>query len=163
MLKVVHDRTVLFLKDVEGLSPFFVIVDRLTAPDDEPHTYEILWHLGDCSLAITNSIFIGDFGKGVGLFGAVSDGEASITDKKGQKKPELQGWKAVWTSDPNAQRAIPTPAVEGSFTGARRIVTVLYPYRKGKCPVVGVRASTDIEVFDMDLLLGEGASISLRE
>ena len=32
-LKATHDRTVLFLKDVEGLAPFFVIIDRLTAPD----------------------------------------------------------------------------------------------------------------------------------
>ena len=163
ILKVVHDRTVLFLKDVEGLCPFFVIVDRLTAPDDEPHKYGILWHLGGGSLAITNSSFNCDFGKGVGLFGAVSDAEASITDKKGQKKPELQGWKAVWTSDPNAQRATPTSAVEGTFTGSRRIATVLYPYRNGKCPVRGIRTSSDMTSTDFELLLDNGASVMLKE
>ena len=163
VLKVVHERTVLFLKDIEGLSPFFVIVDRLTAPDDEPHKYEILWHLGGGGLSITNSTFTGDFGKGVGLFGAVSDAEASITDKKGQKKPELQGWAAVWTSDPNAQRAIPTPSVEGTFTGSRRIVTVLYPYRKNACPIRGVRASADTAATEYELLLGSGNSVALKE
>jgi hypothetical protein len=163
VLKVVHDRSVLFLKDVEGLSPFFVIVDRLTAPDEAPHKYEILWHLGGGSLSITNSTFAADFGKGVGLFGAVSDAEASITDKKGQKKPELQGWAAVWASDPNAQRAIPTSAVEGSFTESRRIVTVLYPYRKNTCPVVGVRASADIAAAEFELVFGSGNSVALTE
>ena len=163
VLKVVHDRTVLFLKDVEGLSPFFVIVDRLTAPDDEPHQYEILWHLGGGSLSITNSSFNCDFGKDVGLFGAVSDADASITDKKGRKKPELQGWKAVWTSDPNAQSAIPTSAVEGTFTGSRRIATVLYPYRDGKCPVRGIRISSNTTSSDLELLLDNGASVMLEE
>ncbi len=162
-LKAVHDRTVLFFKDVEGLGPFFAIVDRLTAPDDRRHKYETLWHLAESGLTITNSTFTAEFSKGVGLFGAVSDAEASITDKKGMTKPELQGWVAVWKSDPKAQRAVPTPTVEGAFTGSRRIVTVLYPYRDGKCPVAGVRAAADPSETGFSIILADGAEIALDE
>ena len=162
-LKATHDRTVLFMKEFEGLTPFFVIVDRVTAPDEKQHKFEILWHCEESDLSITNSTFTADFGKGVGLFAATSAADASITDKKGQKKPELQGWKPLWIVEPHEDCPIPTPVIEGTFTGARRIVTVLYPYRDGKCPLKGVRASDDPEETALTLILEDGTERRLDE
>ena len=162
-LKATHDRTALFLKDVEGLTPFFVIVDRVAAPDENKHKFEIIWHCEESDLSITNSTFTADFGKGVGLFSATSASDATITDRKGQKKPYLQGWKPLWIVKPHEDTPIPTPVVEGTFTGARRIVTVLYPFRDGKCPLAGVRASDDPEATDFTLILANGTERKLDE
>ena len=158
-----HDRTALFLKDVEGLAPFFVIVDRLTAPDENRHRYEILWHLEESDLAITNATFTADFGDGVGLFAATSAPGAKITDKKGQEKPELQGWMPIWDAKPHKDREIPTASVEGSFTNALRVVTLLYPYRGGECPVRGVMASDDPADTSFAILLADGTERALDE
>ena len=162
LLKVVHDRNVLFVKDAEGLAPFFVIIDRLTAPDDANHSYEILWHLENCALSIDGRTFTGDFGKGIGLFAAASDPDAVVTDRKGQTSPELQGWASVWTPG-NSRRPIPTPVVSGSFKGSRRIVTVLYPYRDGICATRGVRASSDPSEKGLSLLFADGSELTLDE
>ena len=162
LIKAVHDRTVLFLKDVVGCSPFFVVVDRLTPPADEKtHKYEILWHLDSCALAITNATFTGDFGKGVGLFAATSATNAVLTDKKGQTKPELQGWMPLWISAPHEDKPIPTVAVEGTFDTPLRIVTVFYPYRENKCPVRDVHASADLAATDITLVLADGTERTL--
>jgi hypothetical protein len=163
LVPVVHDRTVLFLKDVEGIAPFFVIADRLTPKDDATHTFQILWHLAGGQLSIDGASFTADFGKGVGLFAATSADDAAITDRKGQKTPELQGWLPIWTSGPHEDRPIPTPAVEGSFSGPRRIVTVLCPYRDGESPIRGVRASPDPAQTSFTLLLPDDAERSFEE
>ena len=163
LVPVVHDRTVLFLKDVEGISPFFVVADRLTPKDDAAHTFQILWHLAGGQLSIDGASFTADFGKGVGLFAATSADDAAITDRKGQKTPELQGWLPIWTSGPHEDRPIPTPAVEGSFSGPRRIVTVLCPYRDGGSPVRGVRASPDPAQTSFTLLLSDGTERTFEE
>ena len=163
LVKVAHNRTVLFLKDIEGLSPFFAVIDRLTPADEAPHTFEIMWHLEECALSIDGQTFTGDFGKGVGLFAAMSAADAAITDRKGQKKPFLQGWKPLWISGPHEDQPIPTPIVEGRLEKARRIVTVLYPYRDGQCPVRGVRATDDPADTTFTLLLADGGERTIDE
>ena len=163
LVKVVHNRTVLFLKDIKGLGPFFAVIDRLTPADEAPHTFEIMWHLEDCALSIEGRTFAGDFGKGVGLFAATSAADAAITDRKGQKKPFLQGWKPLWISGPHEDQPIPTPIVEGRLEKARRIVTILYPYRDGKCPVRGVRAADDPADSSFTLLLADGGERTIDE
>ena len=164
LVKAVHDRTVLFLKDIEGCTPFFVVVDRLTPPPDEKsHKYEILWHFEDCALTITNTTFAGDFGKGVGLFAATSATNAVLTDKKGQTKPELQGWKPLWINGPHKDQPIPTVAVEGGFSNATRIATVLYPYDGNNCPLRGIRASADPADTEISLLFADGSERKIDE
>ncbi|MDD3544329.1 MAG: alginate lyase family protein, partial [Kiritimatiellae bacterium] len=37
-------RTLIFYKAVNGLKPFFAVVDRLAAGDGRAHEYEIIWH-----------------------------------------------------------------------------------------------------------------------
>ena len=159
----VHDRTVLFLKQEPGLAPFFVVVDRLTAPNDRPHAFEIMWHLEECKLAIDGQNFTGDFGDGVGLAAATSDASAKITDMKGQHEPYFQGWMPIWVGGPHEHRPIPTPVVQGTFSGAKRIVTVLYPYRDGKNVLRGVTADADPQATAFTLTLADGTTRTLDE
>ena len=160
---VVHHRTVLFLKEEPGLAPFFVVIDRLAAPDDRPHAFEIMWHLEECKLAIDGQTFTGDFGDGIGLAAATSDAVAKITDMKGQHKPYFQGWMPIWVGGPHEHRPIPTPVVQGTFTGAKRIVTVLYPYRGGANRLRGVTADADPKADSFTLMLADGTERSVRE
>ncbi len=160
---VVHHRTVLFLKEEPGLAPFFVVIDRLAAPDDRPHSFEIMWHLEECKLAIDGQSFTGDFGNGIGLAARVSDPVLKITDMKGQHKPYFQGWMPIWIGGPHEQRPIPTPVVQGTFSDAYRVVTVLYPYRDGNCPVKSVKASSDTTASDFTLILADGTERTMSE
>ena len=153
---VTHDRTVLFLKEEPGLAPFFVVIDRLSAPNNHPHAFEIMWHLEECKLAIDGQNFTGDFGDGVGLAAATSDASAKITDMKGQHEPYFQGWMPIWKGGPHEHRPIPTPVVQGTFSGAKRIVTVLYPYRDGKNMLRGVKADPDPQATSFTLVLADG-------
>ena len=160
---VTHDRTVLFLKKEPGLAPFFVVVDRLTAPNDRPHAFEIMWHLEECKLAIDGTSFTGDFGDGVGLAAATSDASAKITDMKGQHEPYFQGWMPIWKGGPHEHRPIPTPVVQGTFSGAKRIVTVLYPYRDGKNVLRGVTADAAPKATSFSITLTDGTTRTLNE
>ena len=159
---VTHDRTVLFLKEEPGLAPFFVVVDRLSAPNDRPHAFEIMWHLETCQLAIDGQTFTGDFGDGVGLAAAKSDASAKITDMKGQHEPYFQGWMPIWKGGPHEHRPIPTPVVQGTFSGAKRIVTVLYPYRDGKNMLRGVKADPDPQATSFTLVLADGTERTIQ-
>ena len=159
-----HARRVIFLKAVGGLAPFFVVVDRVSARDGAEHTYEQLWHLEDCALAISNTTFRADFAGGTGLAAFCSDAAASISDRKGVDGPrrrDLQGWVGCGSGS-RSRRPIPTPVVKGSFKGARRIVTLLYPHC-GACPVVGLRAGDDPADRRFAVALADGREIHLNE
>jgi len=161
--KFTHSRKVLFIQNEKGLAPFFVIVDRLTAPDQLEHTFEQMWHLEECALKIQGTAFTGDFGKGTALFVATSDGEASIKDMKGQHAPYYQGWMPIWKGGPHEHRPIPTPVACGSFKGAKRIVTVLYPYKDGAKKISGVKASSSPTAETFVLYLSNGTTRCLSE
>ena len=156
-----HERTVQFIKDAKGLAPFFVITDRLTASDAKPRAWEAMWHLEESALQIGAASFTSDFGDGVGLSAVVSDPTVSITDMKGQHEPYFQGWMPIWKGGPHEHRPIPTPVVQGSFTGGKRIVTVLYPYKDGANPIKSVKASSDVAATDVTLILSDGRELSL--
>ncbi len=158
-----HDRTVIFFKSEPGLAPFFAIIDRLSAPGDDRHAFEIMWHLEECKLAIDEQTFTGDFGGGVGLYAAVSDPVATITNMQGQHKPYYQGWMPIWIGGPHEHRPIPTPVVQGSFFKNRRIVTVLYPYRDGAKTLRGVVADTDPKATTITLTLADGTTRTFSE
>ena len=158
-----HDRTVLFLKNESGLAPFFVVIDRLAAPNDRPHTFEIMWHLEECMLRIDSQNFTGDFGNGIGLAAATSDPTVKITDMKGQHEPYFQGWMPIWTGGPHEHRPIPTPVAQGTFTSGRRIVTVLYPYRDGKNLLRGVTADPNPQATTFTITLADGSTRLLDE
>ena len=162
-VKFTHSRKVLFIRNQRGLAPFFVVIDRLTAPDALEHTYEQMWHLEECSFKISGVTFTGDFGKGTALFAAASDTSAVIKDMKGQHEPYYQGWMPIWKGGPHEHRPIPTPVVCGSFKGAKRIVTVLYPYKDGAKRISGVKASSSPAAETFILQLTDGTMRSINE
>ena len=158
----VHSRTLAFFRNVPGLGPFFVVVDRLEAPDARERSYDSLWHLETCGLKVDGAKFVADFGAGVGLSASFSDNDASIVDMKGSKSP-YQGWMPISPPGPHEHRPIPTPVLKGRFSRARRIVGVLYPYCGGANRVVGVRASSDVGDRTFALVLDDGREVNLSE
>ena len=161
--RTVHTRKLLFCKSVRGLPPFAVVVDRLVAPDERTRTYETMWHLETSRLKLEKQMFTADFGGGVGLVGVQSDASAAFTDMKGRKEPYFQGWMPVWRSGPHEQRPIPTPVAVGSFTGSRRMVTVLWPYEKGRPDLVAAEASADVKATGFKLVFGDGNCVEFDE
>ena len=154
-----HERTLLFFKHVQGLPPFFVCIDILKAPDKRERSYDLLWHLEESKLAITGTSFTADFGNGIRLAATFSDDAASIVDMKGSHAP-YQGWMPIRPSGPHEHRPIPTPVLKGRFTGAKRIVSVLCPYKETN-PIAGVSASENPDDTGFTLLLKDGKKICL--
>lgn len=160
-----HRRRLILVKRAQDLPPFLVVVDRFTSTDAKPHAYEQLWHLrGGEFTSFTPNAFLADYGEGVMLAGAHSDATAKFVDKRGQTKPELQGWDPGRWDKHNA-KPIATPVVCGSFTGARRVVTVLQPLRASdRTPrIVAVDASKDITGSSFVLYLQNGRAVLLDE
>ena len=157
-----HSRTAIFIKGAANLQPFFVVVDRLEAPDARERTYDSLWHLEECGLKVNVAGFVADFGDGVGLFAAFSDKEATIVDMRGSHTP-YQGWVPISPPGPHEHRPIPTPVLKGKFFGSRRIVNVFYPYRNGANKIAGVIASPDVSETRFTIELSDGARLELDE
>ena len=164
-LKVAHERTVIFLKNEPGVPVCFVIVDRLSAPDDTAHSFEVVWHLEDCKLRLgEGGRFEADFGGGVGLFAATSDSRVNIEDMRGRDSPYMQGWVPVLSrTSPAGRRAIPTPVVQGTFSRNYRLVTVLEPYRGTCAAITGVAASQDPADRSFLLRLADGSTREFSE
>ena len=64
---------------------------------------------------------------------------------------------------PHEHRPIPTPVLKGSFSGAKRIVGVFYPYCGGANRIVGVKASGDVRDKRFRLIAADGREIELEE
>lgn len=154
--RTVHTRKLFLCKNVRGLPPFAVVVDRIVATDGRVRTYETVWHLETCRLALAKNAFEADFGDDVGLVGIQSDDEATFVDMKGQKVPYFQGWMPVWKAGPHEQRPIPTPVAVGTFRNAKRLVTILWPYAKGQAVVADLKASPDVNASDFEIALRDG-------
>ena len=157
-----HERTTMFFKKVQGLAPFFVVVDRLSAPDETVHTYDSLWHLETSELKMDGVNYAADFGDGIGLAVAFSDADAKIVDMKGSHDP-YQGWMPISPPGPHEHRPVPTPVLKGMFTGAKRIVGVFYPYRDGVNKLAAVKASATVSEKSFTLVLKDGSEVALKE
>ncbi len=159
-IAVKHARRLIFHKAEASMPPFFVVVDRISSPDSKSHSFEQIWHLETCTCELRPDSFTADF-SGVGLAGAFS--ATGLVDKIGQYKPELQGWMPIFKEGPHEHRAVHTPTLTGEFTGARRIVTVFMPFRGGKSPLKGVKASPDPAANDYTLILADGSERVCQE
>ncbi len=162
-LPVKHERKLIFFKNVKGLSPFFAVIDRLTAKDTDTHEYEAIWHLEECELTLSPSMASGAFAGGVGIQLVSSDKDVRITDMKGQYEPYYQGWFPIRPSGPHEHRRIPTPVFKGELSGERRVVTLLYPYKDGKDVIASVSASEAPAALDLTVTLKDGSIIELHE
>ena len=138
------------------------MVDRLSAPDDKPHTYDSIWHLETSELKIGGVNYVADFGGGIGLAVAFSDADAKIVDMKGSHDP-YQGWMPISPPGPHEHRPVPTPVLKGTFTGAKRVVGVFYPYRDGANRLAAVKASANVADRCFTVVLNDGAEVALEE
>jgi len=155
--QVTHRRKVLFVKDMQDLKPFLIVVDRLEA--DEEHSYEVMWHLD-----VENIAFCGLQAKADTLRVLVPQAEkhtAGLDIKYGSQSPEWQGWTADSTIQ-NDYRPIYNLSylLKGSNI---RWVTVLYPDGGEEKGVVKVEAGLGIEDTDICLVLNDGLKLTLNE
>ena len=154
---VTHERSVYFVKQAEGLKPFAVVVDRLTA--DRVHDYEVLWHLdapkasmdGLCVRANTLNLLVPD----------VSMETAGVSLCRGQQFPQWQGWKCNSTVQKDF-RPIYTAQYDVHAQDVRW-VTVLYPDGGQPSPLAGVEASLDVKDTKITLRRTDGTAVELDE
>ena len=163
--KMIHDRRLVFVKNAEryGILPFFAVVDRFIAPDAAVRRYEQAWHMETCALTVDGIYANGDFGDGIGLSLAASDGGAEFVNMQGQYEPYYQGWFPIHKEGPHEHRPIPTPVLVGEFTGEKRVVTLLCPYKDGRNDIVGVKASSDLGATDFTVVLKDGREFTITE
>ncbi len=154
-------RKVIFVKNGAkyGLKPFFIVVDRFTAPDDNARRYDIMWHLpenikGD----ITANTVEADYGDGVGLKMLACDDKAQFVNMRGQMEPYYQGWLCTHKGGVKDEDQIPTdtPVFVGEFEGKRRVVTVLYPSNEAGEGIISATASCDFDALDLTLKTENG-------
>lgn len=161
-LAVTHTRRFIFLKDEADLPPMFIAVDRLTAADEEQHTYESLWHLHDNPTTLTGRTVTNVYEDGVGISVAASGGSMGIV--RGELTPEYQGWLPLryGVKDPD-HKPIPTVQNRGVFTGSVRLVTVLCPFGSEGVRVVAAEASADVNDTSIRLILSDGREAEITE
>ena len=158
-----HDRTLILHKGAAGRPPVFVVVDRLTATDGQPHAYEQLWHLEESRYSSEGLTFASDF-DGVTLHGAFAGGaDAKLVNLSGISEPELQGWKPVLKKGPHPHIPIPTPTLCGTFTGGVRLVAVFSPVAPGENAVRAVDASSAVSSRDYTLVSADGTRRTFEE
>lgn len=135
-----NDRTVTHRRCVFFIKPeYWVIIDTMCPTDDEPHTYESLFHL-DTSQALideeTHAVRTDNPGAANLTIMALNDDTLQRRIVIGQKEP-VQGWAN------NPWRAVPTAVFTKSGSGLVRFVYVLYPTRQNQ--VVPVTALERLE------------------
>ena len=112
-IPVIHTRRLIFLKNEVSLPPLFLVIDRLTARDDVPHSYEILWHLCDNPVSLRHRTAESAYPDGVGLTVSSSGGGMSVV--RGQKTPVWQGWAPNFAPGDVEHFPIPTVVNTGVF------------------------------------------------
>ena len=158
-----HTRRLVFVKRPERTAPFFVVDDRFAASDVSEHTFEQIWHLNDGTMdSPAGTRFEAVYPGGVRLRAVASDATARFVDKRGTKEPELQGWQPGNWNLRNGH-PIATPVLCGSFTGGRRVVTILQPLKTGmRNAVMAVVASSDSGADDVIVSLEDGTSLRVK-
>lgn len=148
-----HHRRVLFVKP-----DIVVVADTLTALDDQPHQYELRWHLDSTqvsALADGMTMVTADEGQPNLLVMPLLRDWVMVTSASGQTEPELLGWK-LYSATPE-----PTTTVrhQRSGTGVVRFVTLLLPLRAGEAaPEVSVAWAGNVAT----LTLPEGRSLRIE-
>ena len=150
---VTHERSVYFFKKPEGVQPFAVVVDRLTA--DRERDYEVQWMLDTKQLAMNGlQVTAGPLRL---LVSEAPMETAGLRVACGQQFPELQGWLC---NSMQLKDYRPIPAVRHTLHGQNiRWVTVL-------CQddiFTGVEASLDVNDRKITLKKADGTVFALDE
>lgn len=122
---VTHTRRILFIKP-----RYWIVVDELDPKDDEPHTYEALFHLeaATATVAPETKVVITENATGgnVAIVPLTSDA-IEIDIVKGQTEPVVQGW--VPTGKHNVLRPIPTVIIKARTAGRGRLAYAIVPFK----------------------------------
>ncbi len=149
-----HDRSLYFVKNVPGVMPFVICIDRLFSENE--HTYDVLWHIDSDSLALCGFSAVAD-----GLYISTSDSGASVSVCRGQEKPHFQGWTANSGIQGDYR---PVYCLSHSITAKNvRHVTVLSPFSQGDTYVCSVEAENNIDCRNLQLTLSDGRRIEFLE
>jgi len=152
-LKVAHTRQVAFIKP-----DYWVVLDTLTPSDDEPHSYEALFHLDSEGVdidAATQSVTVEYEGAGFRIipFGAQCP---RVQIVEAQTEPWVQGW--VPTGQHNVMRPVPTAIYRWEATGPRTVGFLLIPRDPG-----GTWPVAEVDCLGGASSGGLGAQIVLRD
>ena len=148
---VKQTRQVFFVKP-----DYFVIVDELEPADDQPHTYEALFHL-DTPDAGVDGLRVATQNKGPNLT-LLAFGPDSVRIVKGQKDP-VQGWLPDSALGYGGIRPIPAAIYSKRATGKVQMVYVLAPtLGPAACAVTGAT----VDGGTMRLQLADGTKKEIR-
>lgn len=150
----VHNRSVYFVKKMEGTVPFFIIVDRMYGQKER--NYELLWHMNEDWAKIEKGKVVG---KDLTIVSAEKEPDLDLII--GKENPEWQGFVAT-ASIQGCYKPVPTvkQIVRGS---KRRIVTVLYPASGWYCPIEKVEAFGETEAMDIKIAMKDGTVQMVNE
>ncbi len=165
-IRVRHERKVVsFKQGLEGLGPFALVIDRLSAEDGGAHTLQMLWHLDTDSAEVVNgAVQSRDAGQPNLTILPAIQAELALRVAAGEAAPEWQGWKSIGDHQQGEYVPTPTALCEGRFTGGVRLVTLLYPTpAEGTCPVTRVEADCALDATQVELYLTNGELLELIE
>lgn len=161
-----HRRTVIFIKRPSaGLSPFVIVVDRITPIDGQAHHCQALWHLNADIVTLEGcSVHTSDPGwANLSIIPASAPGLA-VSIIAGQEWPEWQGWMTIKNRDQGQYAPAPVAIYDIAVSKPIRLVTLLYPTPAGvACPIAAVAASSDIGDTAIHLALADGHALDLDE
>jgi len=153
-----HERSVYFVKKLNGLPPFALVVDRLTAASGI-HLYEIQYHLDAEKVTAEGLNVTAD---GLQIIAPKQDEcGAALSIDHGVKEPKWNGW----TADSVVQGDFrPIYIVKYVLSGNNlRFVTLLLPIDGGKDLIRDVEAGTEISDTKMVLKLKNNEELAFDE
>jgi hypothetical protein len=153
-----HERSVYFIKKINGLPSFALIVDRLTAAADI-HSYEIQYHL-DAKEVTAEGLNVTADQLRI-LAPAQTACGAVLSMAHGVKEPKWNGW----TADSVVQGDFrPIYIVKYVLKGQDiRLVTLLLPMDGEKSIIAGVEGSTQIADTRIVVKLTDGSELVFDE
>ena len=149
---IAHERSVYFFKKTEGVKPFAVIVDRLTA--DKDHDYEVMWHLDTDKLCADGMELAADELRLLVTEAPMETAGLSIS--RGVQFPQWQGWYCT-----DVQKVYHPVYAAQYWLHAKDIrwVTVLAQ----DDAITGVEASLDVNDTNITLKKADGTALTVDE
>ena len=118
----------------------FVIADAFEPEDEQPHTYEALFHL-DASDVKVEGLQVATQNKGPNLT-LLAFGADGVSIVKGQKEPVVQGWLPDSSEGYGGIRPIPTAVYRKHAQGKTTMLYALVPSAAAAaCPVKALQLS----------------------
>ena len=135
----------------------FVVADELEPADDQPHTYEALFHL-DAPEVKVDGLQVATQNQGPNLT-VMAFGADGVSIVKGQKDPVVQGWLPDASIGYGGIRPIPTAIYRKRAAGRTMLLYALCPSAaSAACPVKELRLTGDT----LAIRRGDGPEICLR-